>query len=205
MSFSEVDIYNLALTNAKSKAFVQSLTEDSLERKYCTANFKPSVAAALEQADWKFASKTVSLQLMAEANDGSAEAPPKPWQFAYKFPNDCAQFREILRDSDDEDIVPYDIQMDAAGTGLRILTDKPLATGRYTALTYNVNLFSALFIDAVGWRLAMRVAPPLIGENAPLRYLTQMYSNALSIAATSNANQSAKRKEQTPELITQRG
>lgn len=204
MSFSEVDIYNLALTNAKSKAFVQSLTEDSLERKYCTANFKPSVAAALEQADWKFASKTVSLQLVAESGDGTAEAPPKPWQFSYKFPNDCAQFREILRDSDDEDIVAFDIQMDAAGTGLRILTDKPLAMGRYTALTYNVNLFSALFIDAVGWRLAMRVAPPLIGENAPLRYLTQMYSNALSIAATSNANQAAKRKEQTPELITGR-
>lgn len=204
MSLSEVDIYNLALTNAKAKAFVQLLTEDSLERKYCTANFKPSVAAALEEHDWKFASKTVKLQLIAQAGSSDADAPPPPWQFAYKYPNDCAQFREIVRDSDDEPIVAYDIQMNAAGTGKRILCDKPLALGRYTALTYNVGLFSALFGDAVGWRLAMRIAPPLIGENAPLRYLTQMYTSSLALAATSDANQFAKRDNQTPTLITAR-
>jgi hypothetical protein len=198
VSISEVDIYNLALTNAKSKAFVQLPTENSLERKYCTANFKPSVAATLEQADWKFASKSARLQL-------TDDVPPSPWLYAYKYPNDCAQFREILRDSDDEELVPYDVQIDEAETGKRILSDKPLAWGRYTVLTYNVNLFSPLFIDAVAWRLAMRIAPPLIGENAPLRFLTQMYTVALSVAETSNKNQSVKRANQTPSLITARG
>lgn len=204
MTISEVDVYNLALTNAKSKAFVQSLTENSLERKYCTANFIPSVAATLEQADWKFASKSAALQLLAKAGDDNDDAPPPPWQFAYKYPNDCAQFREILRDSDDEELVPYDVQINFSENGKRILTDKPLAWGRYTVLTYSVGLFSPLFVDALAWRLAMRIAPPLIGENAPLRFLTQMYVTSLATAETSNKNQAMKRANQTPSLISSR-
>ena len=146
---SQVEIFNMALTNLSAKAFVQTLTEDSLERKYCSANYAAAVEAVLEEHDWKFASgfKTLSL---------SGDATVKPWLYRYDFPSDCIKMREIVKDSDDDDEIPFDEVLDEAKTGKNILTDQDKAVGRYTVRVTNANLFSPLFAEAVAWKLAAR-------------------------------------------------
>lgn len=194
MTASKVDIFNLALTNISAKAFVQSLTENSNERKYCSANYDAAVRAVLEDHDWNFASTYKTLAK-------TAATPQSPWTYQYTYPSGCLKAREIMRGSNDEDIVEYRVDLDSNGTGKVIHTDRAEAILRFTKEVLTPGLFSSLAIEAISWKLATRIAIPLTSNAQMVQYAEQQYQIALSKAQSSNFNEGQDKGQPTPEHI----
>ncbi len=199
---SKVDIFNLALTDISAKAFVQSLTEDSNERKYCSANFDAALDIVLEDHDWNFASAYDDLAQLKESSDDVP--PPIPWIYEYAYPSKAVVVREIVRDTDNEKDVPFAVALNDEGTGKVIHTDKQSAKARYTKRITNATLLSPRAAEAVGWKLATMIVIPLVGDLKLKQSAEQSYLNAITQAKASNFNEGVNRKAPDPELIQAR-
>ncbi len=192
---SEVDAYNLALSNIAAKAFVQSLTEDSNERKYCSANFNTALETVLEDHDWGFASAYKYLALTINDAEGQ-------WIYQYAYPSDCIKVREIMRDSDDEAVIPYKKDMNSGGTGMVIHTDKESAKLRYTKKVANPVLFTAKAFEALGWKLSTMIAIPLTGNLKLKQGAETSYLKVLAEAKVSDISEGVNRDAPTPTMIS---
>lgn len=199
---SKVDIFNLALSNISAKAFVQSLTEDSNERKYCSANFDTALETVLEDHDWNFASAYDDLAQLKESSD--TVPPPIPWIYEYAYPSEAVKVREIVRDTDNEKDVPFHVALNDERTGKVIHTDKQSAKARYTARITNETLLTPRAVEAVGWKLATMIAVPLTGNLKLKQDAEQSYLNAIASAKASNFNEGVSREEPDPPLIQAR-
>ncbi len=199
---SKVDIFNLALTNINAKAFVQSLTEDSNERKYCSANFNTALGVVLEDHDWSFASAYENLALLKQSTD--TVPPPVPWIYQYQYPSTCVKAREIVRNSDNEKPVPFRPDLNDEGTGKVIHTDKENAKLRFTKRITSPTLLTERAAEAVGWKLATMIAIPLTHNLKLKQNAEQSYLNALAEAKASNFNESVNRDATEPSLIRDR-
>lgn len=194
---SEIEIYNLALTNVSAKSFVESPTEDSKERKFCSANFAQVVGAVLEDHDWNFASAYKTLAL-------TSDDAVSPWVYQYGYPSDCIAAREIMRATDNEEVIAFRVDLDSAGTGKVIHTDRSQAVLRYTKRVLTPGLFSEKAVDAIGWKLATRIALPLTGSREILQYTQDMYLQSLAEAKAGNFNESSRRVDADPLSIQAR-
>jgi hypothetical protein len=199
---SEVEIYNLALANIASKAFVNSLTEDSNERKFCAANYATARDVVFEDHDWNFASFYENLALLKESTD--AVPPPLPWLYEYTYPSQCVKAREIVRELDNLPDVPFRIDLDDAKSGKVIHTDKEDAKLRFTYRVSNPTLFSPRAVEAIGWKLATMIAIPITGDLKLKQNAEQSYLNAIANAKASNLNESVNRDAPEPDLIQAR-
>lgn len=197
---SMIDVFNMALSNIAARAFVQSLTEDSNERKYCSANIDNAMESVLEDHDWGFASSYENLALLKKYNDASP--PPKPWLYQYSYPTLCIKVREIVRLSDNNNEIPFKIDL---SNDIKVIhTDIENAILRYTKRISNTSLFSSRATEALAWKLSTRIVIPLshnlkLKQNAELSYL-----NALAEAKTADFNENVNRPEREPELILAR-
>ncbi len=199
---SEVEIYNLALTNIAAKAQVQGLTEESNERKYCSANFKSALTIVLEDHDWGFASDADDLALIRDSND---DPPPRvPWIYEYAYPAEAVVVREIIRDTDNEKVVPFELGLNDSGTGKVIFTDKQSAKARWTRRITAITLLSPRAAECVGWKLATMIVIPLTHNLKLKQNAEQSYLNALAEAKKSDFNEGENRKEPDPTLIQAR-
>ncbi len=199
---STVDIFNLALTNIAAKAFVNLPTENSNEAKYCSANFQPAFDALLEDHDWGFASDDDDLAQLKESSD---DVPPTvPWIYEYAYPSEAVKVREIIRDNDNEKVVPFKIALNDEGTGKVILTDKQSAKARWTRRITNTTLLSPKAAIALGWKLATMIVIPLT-HNLKLKQAAELsYLVALSDAKVADFNEGENRKAPDPESIQAR-
>lgn len=199
---SKVDIFNLALSNIAAKVQVQSLTEESNERIYCSANFDAALEVVLEDHDWGFASAYDDLVQLKESSDDVP--PPKPWIYEDTYPSEAVVVREIVRDTDNEKEVPFDVALNDAGTGKVIHTDKQNATARYTKRITNTTLLSPRAVEAVGWKLATMIVIPLNGNLKLKQNAEQSYLNSIAEAKRSNFNEGVNREAPDPTLIQAR-
>ena len=199
---SQVDVYNLALSNIASKARVNSLTEDSVERKTCEAQFFAAREDVLEDHDWNFASFYSTLVLVKESTD--TVAPPLPWIYQYEYPALCVKAREITRQVDSEADVPFRVDLNDDKTGKYIHTDKQDAILRYTIRVTNMTLFTPKAVKALGWKLATLIVIPLNGNLKLKQSAEESYLRALADAKASNFNESVNRNAADPSLIQAR-
>lgn len=202
MPSSQVEVYNLALSHIQSKSFVQSLTEDSIERKTCDVHFQNSMDVVLEDHDWGFASKYETLAVLKESTD--TVPPPLPWLFEYQYPANCLKVREIQRSTDSEKEIAFAIGLNDNNTGRVIHTDKSTAVARFTRRITNPNIFSPKAIVAVSFKLATRIEPSLVGDLKIKNDLEKHYLNSIASAQSSNFNEGVNRDEAEPELIASR-
>jgi hypothetical protein len=199
---SQVDIYNLALSNIAAKSRVNSLTEDSDERKVCDVHYENAREIVLEDHDWNFASFFETLALLKESTD--AIPPPLPWIFEYAYPSTCVKVREITRDTDSEPPVPFSVGVNDNRTGKVIRTDKQAAKLRYTFRITNSSLFTPRAVEAIGWKLATLIAISLTGNLKLKQNAEESYLRAIIDAKSSNYNENIDRKSADPSLIAAR-
>lgn len=197
---SMIDVFNMALSNIAARAFVQSLTEDSNERKYCSANIDNAMESILEDHDWGFASSYENLALLKKYND--TVPPPKPWLYQYSYPTLCIKVREIVRLSDNDSEIPFKVDL---SNDIKVIhTDIENAILRYTKRISNLALFSPRAVEALGWKLSTRIVIPLTHNLKLKQNAEQSYVNALAEAKTSSFNENVNRPEREPELILAR-
>jgi hypothetical protein len=158
---SVVSICNLALSNI-GKVNITALTDPSAEARACNQFYEHTRDTLLEAYPWSFAGKTAAMAAITNDKPGA-------WRFAYSKPTDCRKVRWVrpnytapapgeLRLTDDE---RQELNHPYALEGETIYCDLSPALLRYTFRLTDPTKFSTLFVDALAWHLAVRLAMPL--------------------------------------------
>ena len=170
-----VEIYNLALLHLGAKPCT-AIDDGSAGANAITRAWATAVKAILSAANWDFALK------QAELVQGST--PLFGYDYSYTLPSD---FLKALKLSGNADGFQWEIKdgvlcidLDSAdGDGYEVELE-------YVAYITDVTLFPAFFVEALSYKLAIMVAPALLGQSDGLnakRALEEFYQLALQNAA----------------------
>lgn len=198
---SIVAICNIALSNI-GKDNIQALTDAGAEARACRQFYDLTRDLLLQAYPWRFAGKTQSLA--AVTNDK-----PGAWGYAYSRPNDCLKVRWLrpeystldpqISDSGPECLChPHEIE------GQTIYSNLSPAFLRYTFRLTDPTRYSPMFIDALSWHLAVRLAMPLTRDPKVRADAYQLARAMQSQAEAADANEVRETSDHTSELVTGR-
>jgi hypothetical protein len=129
------------------------------------------------------------------------------YQFTYQMPSDCLRILSVLAE---KQLDPRDVSQAPAFTtaysteGQVILCDVPQAIITYTCRLDEVERFSPLAVEALGYLLASKIAMPMtVNSNLVQNNLT-LYQNAVSRAMAHALNQQQRQRPELPQLIRAR-
>lgn len=191
----QVGIYNFALGQIGAASTVASLTEDSIERRLCDAQYDILRKSILNDAPWNFAMRYRPLTQTSYDNSR--------FSYAYAYPSDCIQLLNILdgneveteQTSHRDKTNPYQVVSKQDGTGKLILTDVAMAVGLYKADITNTNQFTPLFLEAIGYLLASRIAMPITQSASVRGQMLELYNVTITKAITANLNENRDNNE----------
>ncbi len=196
---SVVSICNLALSNI-GKDNINALTDAGAEARACSQFYDHVRGALLQGYPWRFAGKSVSLAEVA--NDKAGQ-----WSHAYKRPTDCLKVRWVRpaysedngKLSEQEEIeFPYEIDGDT------IYCDLSPAFLRYTFDLSDPSKFSPLFVDAMSWHLAVRLAMPLTRDPKIRADAWQVANSMTGKAEMADANETRANYDHESDLARAR-
>lgn len=212
---SDVDICNLALARLGDEANIVSISppDQSAQAGYCARFYPMSLSAVLDEHNWGFISKIVTL--------AQATNPSSLWDYCYETPSDMlsvialydstavgdvnyggfpsnATTSSIYGDGSKASYMnrlathgnqqDYSVESDVNGNVILYANQKS-AMLKYTAYTTNTAVFPPSFIDALAWKLASNLAGILIkgdvGVSASMKCM-QAYALALNNAKNSD-------------------
>ncbi len=186
-TISSVKIANMALDYIGADATIESLTEASPTARICNRWYEWSRVQTLEAYNWNFARKRKALALLETQ-------PYDDWAYRYEYPSDCIRAREIVNPAGQgADVVPFSVVSGDDGAATTILTDMDEATLVYTFDVADPSRFTTLFVDALAWRLASRIAFSLTGKADLARFALQSYQAHVAQAAGANASEGFER------------
>lgn len=200
---SVVAICNLALSNI-GKDNINDLAEASPQARACNQFYALTRDMLLQSYPWRFAGKTQSLA--AVTNDK-----PGAWGHAYNRPNDCLKVRWVRPEYSDLDppveglgepecvCYPHDIE------GQTIYANLSPAFLRYTFRLTDPTRFSPLFVDALSWHLAVRLAMPMTRDPKVRADAYQLARVMQAQAEAADANEVRETSDHTSELVAGRG
>lgn len=182
-SISSVKICNMALAHVGDSATIESLSEASPEAKVCNLWYDWSRLQTIEAHNWTFSRKRKVLAVLE--TDASVE-----WIYRYGYPSDCVKALLLVNPlGKSADAVPYDVETSDDGQTTTILTNLEEAELLYSFDVTDPVRFSSLFIDALAWRIASRIAFSLTGQAALADAALRSYGQHILMAQTSNANE----------------
>lgn len=191
MSATSVDLCNIALMRIGVTVAIAALTDTSAEGKACNRIYAQARDEVLTSVDWPFAEKrAVLVENTSEVRDD--------WEHVYAAPTDCLKPRAIypgVRNPRADQRVPFQLQ-DGTVTGDAvarwILTDAEQTQGTggandgpvlfYTEAVTDVPRFTALFREALEWRIAADLSLALPKVAAKELMCRQRYEAALARA-----------------------
>lgn len=192
---SVVSICNLALSHIRA-ASIASLTEASAEASACTVHYEQSRDSLLAMYPWDFAGEFAVLA--EEANDWTER-----YERRFRLPNDVLKVRRIVPGGSDplygrEFTVPYSLR---AG---RLYASTETVTLEYTMRVTDPTLFPPLFVDALAWHLASRIARPITGDRQIMGDALTQAQSAFLVASAHDANNSINALDYVGESILAR-
>lgn len=197
---SIVSICNLALSNI-AQTNIQDLDEGSAEAKLCKQFYEQARDTLLQVYPWRFARKTSSMAAVANSKD-------KRWAYAYKRPTDCLKARRVT-DEAHLDYLPYSNGVVAGGyaydiEGTTVFCDLSPAFLDYTARVDDVTKFPPLFVEALAWHLAVRLAMPITKDPKKRADAFQLAMKMQNDAAASDANEVRETSDYPSEMMEAR-
>lgn len=191
---SIVAICNLALSNI-GKQNISSLTEASAEARVCRQYYDVTRDMLLQGYPWNFAGKAQSLAQVSNDRQGM-------WRFAYARPQDCIKIRGVVPRLD-QGYAPNDaaIKTPYHVDGGLIYCDLSPAVLLYTFRQADPTKYSPLFIDALSWHLAVRLAMPLTRDPKIRADAWQVANNVTGQAQEIDASEERYNYWQTTDLI----
>ena len=198
---SVVAICNLALSNV-GKDNISDLDEASAEAKLCKQFYEHTRDAVLQSYPWRFARKTEALAEIANTMD-------KRWLHSYRRPVDCLKIRRINNDQF-ADYMPYSDGIVAGGfaydiEGTAIFCDLKPAYLEYTMRLEDPTKYPPLFIEALAWHLAVRLAMPLTRDPKVRADAFQLAMRMQNDAAVADANEVRETSDSPSEMMEARG
>jgi hypothetical protein len=182
-TLSDVEIANMALSYLKAQQ-IQAFTDPSESASQAQRHFWPSVATVLAcDIDWNFAR---ARRVAVASLDFSI---PAGWTYAWEYPSDAIRVRGVAKDFASEPEPYFEVgQNDETG-------DKVLYTTRaapviiFTRQVRNTFLFDPVFVEALSWLLASKMAVPLTTDFEKMKTCFQMYQNWILTAAAATLNE----------------
>lgn len=197
---SVVSICNLALSNI-GKDNISALTDAGAEARACSQFYEHVRDTMLQAYPWRFAGKTQSLAEIANDKPGQ-------WGYAYERPSDCLKPRWVRPAYSEDDPAltaqeeisfPHDVD------GQVIYCNLSPAFLRYTVRLTDPTRFSALFVDALSWNLAVRLAMPLTRDPKIRSEAFQIANLMTGQAQMADANEARDTSDHATEFVTGRG
>lgn len=194
---SVVSICNLALSNL-GKDNISDLSEPTAEARSCNQFYAHVRDTLLQVYPWRFAGRTESLAEVANAKPGR-------WRYAYRRPVECLKVRIVRPEYStgdprpDDPQTPYDIEGDT------IYCDLSPAFLRYTFRLVDPVKFPPLFVEALSWHLAVRLAMPLTRDPKVRADAYQLATSTQASAAAADANEVRETSDHESDLVAERG
>lgn len=205
---SETDICNLALAYLGDDANVNSISppDASAQAQHCARFYAVARDTVMDAHQWNFCTFRAVLAPLAST-------PPSSWAYAYAVPNGLIDLIAVLDSSAANDYStatqtfntvvgldncnpgtytpqPFVIENDDQGHDV-IYTNQVNAVARYTKRVTDTTLFPALFVEAVSWLLASKLAGPILkgstGAKAAMDAI-KMYQYWMAQATVSDAS-----------------
>ena len=181
--------------------------DNSSQSTHCARFYPIARNSLLELHPWGFATKRASLALLAET-------PPSAWLYVYALPSDALNLLSIIPSDTTDDYgvgrpangsstgitsssvgiytpQSYSQEIDPFGAQV-IYSNQVNAVLRYTALITDPTQFPPLFVEALAWLLASKLAGPVLkgeaGSKMSMECIKQ-FRYWMSQAATSDSNQ----------------
>lgn len=175
---STISICNLALGHLGADR-IDALTEASSEARACNRFYGQTLDALLAAGPpWRFARHEV---VLAEVAGVTASR----WAHVHALPADLLRVREV-RAVDDaaagEGAVAYEL------LGDRLLSDLTPVSLRYIRRIDDPAKFTPLFVEALSWHLAARLAMPLTRDASQRQSAFQMALQAQAAASAAEGN-----------------
>ena len=196
---SVVSICNLALSNI-GKDNIAALTDAGAEARACSQFYEQARDTMLQAYPWRFAGVTVSMAEITNLKLGQ-------WGYAYQRPTDCLKVRwlrpaysedEPALSKQDELAYPYEIE------GQTVYANLSPAFLRYTSRMTDPSVFPPLFVEALSWSLAVRLAMPLTRDPKVRADAWQISTLMVGQAQMMDANEERETSDHASELIAGR-
>ena len=171
MATSVVQIVNNALVKIGANAIL-TLTEDSEAARAANLIYEQIRDACIRDHVWNFAVNRVELAQ-------NSTAPAFGFSYQYNLPSDCLRVLQM-----DDMSTLYKIE------GGKLLTDDGTAKILYLARVEDVNLFDAMFVEALSARLAAELSVTLSESNTLYSNMMEMYQRKISDARSMDAQES---------------
>ena len=171
MATSVVQIVNNALVKIGANAIL-TLTEDSEAARAANLIYEQIRDSCIRDHVWNFAVNRVELAQ-------NSTAPAFEFSYQYNLPSDCLR---VLQMEDMSTL--YKIE------GGKLLTDEGTAKILYLARVEDVNLFDAMFVEALSARLAAELSVTLSESNTLYSNMMEMYNRKIADARSMDAQES---------------
>jgi hypothetical protein len=195
---SQVEIYNMALSNIGISETVASLEEKSKARATCSRFWDIARDTTLADFPWPFATRYATL-----ADLGS---PPRNWAYQYQYPTDC--LRALYLTVPGMRVPPLALQpkfeTSYGAGGQVILADEPAAELAYVVRVTDEGRFPPMFVSALSWKLASLIAMPMSAQRTIAESAAAGYVAMAQLAWAAAANESTEDLFIAPDYITGR-
>jgi len=195
MAVSKDDICNTALTHISAATVEDVETDTSNEAILCRRFYDKAREIALRGFEWSFATRRVTLAEV-ELDDSYLE-----YAYGYTLPSD--HLRTIsIKSNGQGDIWDQTIEND--GTQKILLTDCPEAVLRYIADIEDVTQFDSLFIQALEYQLAAKLAFPITKDQTVVNNMESKYRMTLGQAQQINDKEERPKRDDEDSWISWR-
>lgn len=196
---SSIEICNLALANIGITKAITSFSEESQEAAVCKQFFEQARDEMLRAGDWSFATTVEAL-----ADTGET---PVNWEYQYSIPSDCLKVIGLVVDGitypRENQKIPFIIGY-SSSAGAVIKTNQKQAVAKYIAKIDNSSFFDPLFVNALAWSVAAKIAMPLTVKVERAQLAAEQAARALSVAEAADANEGMNDDEPTSEMVSVR-
>jgi hypothetical protein len=190
---SVVGICNLALSHLGLDR-IDSLTEASAQARASALHYEQARDVMLSAYPWSFAKTAVVLAELT--NDW-----PERWEYRFQRPTDCLKILRLVSAIDLRNVVtpePHELR------GLSIYGRISPSTLEYIRRVSDPTDFSAMFVDALSWQLASRLAMPLTRDPKLRQVMGETAAIMLNEAMAQDANDQPTRPNYLAEQIDAR-
>lgn len=194
---TKVSLCNLAISHCQSQGFIADFATDATPQGVlCRLHYDPVRQSTLEAHPWNFATRRQALAPLGET--------VPDWDFAYAWPAGALTARDILKDSPDDDPIPFEVALRENGEVRCILTDRANAVLRFTRDVEQPALFSPLFVQAFSWALAASIAPAFTTDRGVQQACLTISQNYINAARTADANEGEREEPREADWIRAR-
>lgn len=176
-----VDIYNMALAHLGHDQTVTATTDSTAEAAWCNRFYDQARKECLRLAKPSFAMRTEDLE-------DSAESSHPNWDYEFSRPQDCVGIVLVVDSSGN----PVDYALE----GELLYADVDEASVTFVFDEDDPELFDAMFVATLAYRLASYIALPISGKVDVKRVMEQGFFSALSDARVMDANEDANKGAQ---------